>query len=59
MADLENLLRQIKDAAYIGLHKGNYGLRYYLSAEQKTLIEDAIVSAIAKAEGSAPTSAER
>lgn len=41
-AQRANIKRQIDDATYIGLHKGNYGLKHYLSDEQKRILSDAL-----------------
>lgn len=32
----------IEEAAHIGVHKGNYGLKWYLSAEQQAEIVEAL-----------------
>lgn len=41
---IKNLARQVQEASYVGLHKGNYGLRYYVSEDQKALIHEALVA---------------
>lgn len=37
-----NIKRQIDDATYIVLHKGNYGLKHYLSDEEKRILSAAL-----------------
>lgn len=41
---IKNLARQVQEASYVGLHKGNYGLRYYVSEDQKGLIHEALMA---------------
>jgi len=41
--EIANIARQIKGANRVGLHKGNYGLRHYLSEEQKELVYRALL----------------